>query len=122
MEYLLAEEITIEIIREFLTEASEWDDYPSNAVRPDLFTYDPDANDNDVRDLCKMVLRSRKGSGYAQRIAELCSDNDLPGIIVEALERVSSDLPNDLSTEDENGSGDNDDDDDVGDAVPANQT
>ena len=111
MEYLLAEETTVEIIREFLADASEWDDYPSNAVRPDLFTYDPDADDNDVRELCKRVLRSRKGSGYAQCMAELCSDDDLPEIIVEALKRVSADLPNDLSTEDENGGADDDDDD-----------
>ena len=111
MEYLLAEETTIEIIRDFLAEATGWDDYPSNAVRPDLFTYDPDADDNDVRELCKRVLRSRKGSGYAQRMAELCSDDDLPEIIVEALERVSADLPNDLSTEDEDGGGDDGDDD-----------
>ena len=122
MEHLLAEEITIEIIRDFLAEASEWDDYPSNAVRPKLFTYDPDADDNDVRELCKRVLRSRKGSGYAQRMAELCSDNDLPEIIVEALERVSSDLPNDLSTENEDGGGDYDDvDDDAEDAALADQ-
>ena len=113
MEYLLAEEITIEIIRDFLAEASERDDYPNNAARPKRFTYDPDADDNDVRELCKRVLRSRKGSGYAQRMAELCSDNDLPEIIVEALERVSSDLPNDLSTENEDGGGDYDDDEDT---------
>ena len=110
MEYLLAEETTADIIRHFLTEASGWDDYPSNAVRPDLFTYEPDADDNDVRELCKRVLRSRKGSRYAQRMAELCSDDDLPEIIVEALERVSADLPNDLSTEDETGGSDDDDD------------
>ncbi len=122
MEHLLAEEITIEIIREFLAEASEWDDYPGNAVRPELFTYDPDADDNDVRELCKRVLRSRKGSGYAQRMAELCLGNDLPEIIVEALERVSSDLPNDLSIENEDGGGDYDDvDDDAGDAAVADE-
>ena len=108
MEHLLAEEITVEIIRDFLAEASGWDDYPKNAARPGLFIYDQDADENDVRELCKRVLRSRKGSGYAQRMVELCSDDDLPEIIVEALERVSADLPNELSKEDDNGGGNDD--------------
>ena len=64
----------------FLAEVSDWDDYPHNAGDS------PDADEDDVREVCKTVLRSRKGSGYAQRLVELCSDDDLPSIIVEALE------------------------------------
>ena len=106
IEYLLAEEITINIIHYFLAEVSEWDDYPSNGNRPGLFTYNPDAEDEDVREVCKRVLKIRKGSGYAQRMAELCSDDDLPGIIVEVLESISEDLPNDLRAEGEDDSDD----------------
>ena len=106
MEYLLADETSIDVIRRFLAEASEWDDYPHNAKNPELFTFDPDAEGDDVRDVCKRVLRIRKGAGYARRLAELCSDTDLPDVIVEALERVSEDLPNDLRTEDEGNSDD----------------
>ena len=103
IEYLLAEEITIKIIRTFMTEVSSWADYPHNAGNPTLFVYDPDANDDEVLTLCKQVLKNRKGSGYAQRLVELCSGDDLPEIIVEALERISEDLPNDLSVNGEEG-------------------
>ena len=108
IEYLLADEITIKVIRAFLSEVSEWEDYPRNAKNPSLFAYDPDADDDDVRKLCRKVLKSRKGSGYAGRLVELCSDDDLPDIIVEALERISEDLPNEISVADENGEADND--------------
>ena len=57
-------------------------------------------------------IEEKKGSGFAQRLVELCSDHDLPDIVVKALERVSADLPNDLSTDDDDGGeGDVDDDD-----------
>ena len=64
-----------------------------------LYTYDPAAGDDVAQALAKRVLRARKGSGYAQALVELCSDADLPEIIVEALNRISDDLPNDLSRE-----------------------
>ena len=108
MEFLLADETSIDVIRKFLADASEWEDYPHNARNPGRFTFDPDAEDDDVREVCKRVLRSRKGAGYAQRLAELCTNNDLPDIIIEALERVSDDLPNDFRTEDEDDTNDND--------------
>ena len=113
IEYLLADEIAIDVIQNFLSEASGWDDYPHNAGNPDFFAYDPDADEGEIRELCKTVLRRRKGSGYAQRLAELCSDHYLPDIIVEALERVSEDLPNELSTEDQDDGDDGDGDADV---------
>ena len=106
IENLLAEETTIDVIRGFLAEVSDWDDYPHNAGNP------PDADEDDVREVCKTVLKSRKGSGYAQRLVELCSDDDLPSIIVEALEHISEDLPNELS---------NDDDGDDADDEPADR-
>ena len=102
IEYLLANEITIDVIQNFLSKASGWDDYPHNARNPDPFAYDPDADEDKIRELCKVILKHRKGSSYAQRLVELCSDDDLPDIIVDALERVSQDLPNELSTEDGN--------------------
>jgi putative ATP-dependent endonuclease of OLD family len=101
IEYLLADEITIDVIRTFLLGAAEWDDYPHNPKNPALFAYDPDTDDDDVRKVCKRVLRSRKGSGYAQRLVELCSDEDLPDIIVEALEHISEDLPKELDGDDD---------------------
>ena len=103
IENLLAEETAINVIRGFLAEASDWDDYPHNAENP------TDADEDDVREVCKKVLRSRKGSGYAQRLAERCSDNDLPSVIVKALEHISEDLPNELSNNDKDEGDDADD-------------
>ena len=110
IEYLLADEVTTDVIRDFLAVASDLEDYPHNAKNLALFAYDPDADDDNVRKLCKRVLKSRKGSGYAQRLVELCSDEDLPEIIVEALEHISEDLPNNLPTEDEDDGGGAEDD------------
>ena len=87
IEFLLADEISIDVVRRFLEDASGWGDYP-------LHPYDPHAADNDVRELCKEVLKARKGSGYAQRLVEHCSVNELPDIITEALEHISQELPN----------------------------
>ena len=56
IEYLLADETTIDVIRCFLSEASERDDYPHNSKKPGLFEYDPDDGDDDVRVLCRRVL------------------------------------------------------------------
>ena len=106
IEYLLADETTIDVIHDFLAEASEWDDYPQDPMRPERFEFDSDGDDNDVRELCGRVLKSRKGWGYAQRLVELCTAPDLPDAITEALEHISRDLPNHLS---------NDDGDEVGD-------
>ena len=100
IEYLLADEATIDVIHRFLSEASEWDDYPRNPTNPERFEYDPDRDDNDVRMLCRRVLKSRKGSGYAQRLVEFCSAPDLPDVITRALEHISEDLPNELSNDD----------------------
>ena len=102
IEYLLADETTIDVIRCFLSEASEWDDYPHDPMNPERFEYDPDGDDDDVRRLCRRVLKSRKGSGYAQRLVELCSARDLPDVITRALEHISEDLPNELSNDDGN--------------------
>ena len=90
------------MIREFLKNAEDLDDYPSNTQNPGRFRYDPNDDDEDVRKVCRRVLRARKGSGYAQRLVELCREEDLPDVIVEALDHISQDLPNVLA---ENGSG-----------------
>ena len=99
IEYLLADETTIDVVHDFLAEASEWDDYPQNQGQPGLFTYDPNSDDDDIRTLCRRVLRSRKGSGYAQRLVEFCSAQDLPEVITEALDKISEDLPNELAND-----------------------
>ena len=106
IEYLLADETTIGVIHDFLAEASAWDDYPHDPRRPERFEYDPNGDDDDVRSLCGRVLKSRKGAGYAQRLVEFCSESDLPDVIIGALDRISEDLPNELSNEDEDESGD----------------
>jgi len=100
IEYLLADETRIDVIRCFLAKASRWEDYPRNERRPELFEYNPEAGDDDVRKLCRQVMKRRKGAGYAQRLVELCSARDLPDVITEALERISNDLPNELSNDD----------------------
>ncbi|NWG26435.1 MAG: AAA family ATPase [Pseudorhodoplanes sp.] len=97
IEYLLADEVTIAVLRKFLKQASKWDDYPSNSTRPELYEYESDLNDAAVRDLVKRVLRARKGSGYAGRLVELCKSDDLPTVIVEALEKISEALPDSLA-------------------------
>ena len=97
IEYLLADETTISVIHDFLAEATGRDDYPHNPRTP--FVYDPDGSDDDVRTLCRRVLKSRKGWGYAQRLVELCSSQNLPDVITRALEHISGDLPNELSND-----------------------
>ena len=100
IENLLADKTAIDVIHRFLSEASEWEDYPHNSMKPKLFAYDPDGDDDDLRSLCRRVLKSRKGSGYAQRLVEFCSARDLPDVITAALEHISEDLPNELSNDD----------------------
>jgi len=109
IEHLLAEEISIFVIRNFLEEAQARDDYPHNSKKPAAFGHDPDATDDDVRKLCKRVLIVRKGSGYAQRLVEMCDDLDLPAAVREALEEISAALPNRLSSDGEDEEPGNDD-------------
>lgn len=109
VEFLLADEVEIGFLRKFLVVASEWDDYPYNANTPARFEYMDDLGDDDVRKLAKRVLRARKGSGYAGRLVELCEPDDLPDVIVEALEMISEALPDNLGLdEDEDVSEDED--------------
>ncbi len=111
IEFLLAEEVAIKKLRKFLKRASKWDDYPSNAAKPALFTYKSGLDDDQVRELTKRVLKVRKGSGYAGRLVELCRADDLPEIIVEALETISTALPDNLAPEDDEGDEDSSPDD-----------
>ncbi len=103
IENLLADETAIDVVHDYLAKASEWDDYPHDARRPERFEYDPDADDDDVRSLCARVLKRRKGSGYARSLVEFCSTEDLPPVIITALEQISGELPNELSNEAEEG-------------------
>lgn len=101
IEQFFAEEIPVEVIRKFLNEVCKWEDYPDNTILTKAPGFDPDANDEDARKLCDKVLQDRKGSGYAQRMVELCEYDDLPEKLVHALEYISEDLPNDLMIDDE---------------------
>lgn len=104
IEYLLAEETHVDVVRTFLELASDWDDYPSNRNRPELYEYDEELDDDDTRVVAKRVLKQRKGSGYAEKLVEMCSDEDLPEIIYTALDAISEDLPNDMvGTNEDNG-------------------
>lgn len=104
IEYLLAEETAIDAVRTFLEEAGDWQDYPFNKAKPEFYTYSEDLSDDDTRALAKKVLKQRKGSGYAEKLVGMCTeDDDLPEIIVTALDAISTDLPNDLTpNEDDN--------------------
>ena len=115
IEYLLAEEIDIDAIRAFLEEVINWDDYPTNRKRPELCEYDENLDDDDIRAITKRVLKQRKGSGYAEKLVEMCRDEDLPEIISTALNSISEDLPNAMMGDDAN-EGD-EATDDVGDDV-----
>ena len=101
IEFLLAEEVTLTILRKFLENASEWNDYPFNPNNPAHFEYKDELDDNDVRELVKRVLKIRKGSGYARRLVELCKPDDIPVIIVEALKMISQALPDNLVPNDD---------------------
>lgn len=103
IEFLLAEEVTVEVLHKFLKRSSDWEDYPFNPARSEQFTYSADLNDNDVRKLVKGVLKVRKGSGYAGRLVELCRPDDLPNIMVKALKAISEALPDNLAPEDDAG-------------------
>lgn len=103
IEYLLAEETDIDAVRAFLEAASHWDDYPSNSNRPELYEYDKYLDDDDTRAIAKRVLKQRKGSGYAEKLVEMCSNEDLPDIICTALNAISKDLPNAMVGDDADG-------------------
>jgi hypothetical protein len=79
-----------------LETASTWDDYPCNRKSPELYEYSEDLDDDDTRRIAKRVLKQRKGSGYAEKLVEMCSDECLPEIISTALDTISEDLPNDM--------------------------
>ena len=97
IEKLLEEEIPVDVLHDFLESTSHWDDYPSGSK----FEYDPVADDTSVRKVCFKVLRVRKGARYAEALIELCSKSQLPAVIVEALLKISNDLPNQLPLDEE---------------------
>ena len=102
IEYLLADEIPLNVIYKFLSEACKWYDYPYNARKPHAFTYDDGIDEKEVRSLLRRVLKARKGAGYAKRLVETCKhDDDLPHVITVALDTISLELPDELSSPDE---------------------
>ena len=94
IEKLLADEVGIDAVNDFLYSASLRDDYPNGQE----FEYNANADEAEIRKVCFKVLRVRKGSGYAANLIEQCSKQQLPVIILHALRKVSDDLPNQFTT------------------------
>lgn len=109
IEFLLAEEVEIAVLRQFLKQASKWDDYPANTAKPALYQYNRDLDEDEVRKLAKRVLKVRKGSAYAGRLVSLCDRDDLPPVVVTALKTISDALPDNLAPEDEGEDGEDED-------------
>lgn len=106
IENLLADEVTTSVLHDFLRSASDWDDYPSNS---DEQKYKADLDETDLRNLVKGVLKQRKGSRYAGRLVELCEIDDLPKILVRALDTINEELPDNLALKDNETAEDNND-------------
>ncbi|PHS79139.1 MAG: ATP-dependent endonuclease [Rhodospirillaceae bacterium] len=88
IEKFLANEISIDRLRDFLDDAQDWEDYPIKN-----FKYEDKMNDDDVIKLSWKLLKVRKGSAYAERlIEEFCYMKDLPDLLCDALTQVSDDL------------------------------
>ncbi len=100
IENLLADEVEISALHKFLKSASKRDDYPINESKPNLYEYNTDFDEDRVRRLVKKVLKARKGSQYAERLVEQCQIDDLPDILVEALDAISQALPDNLESND----------------------
>ena len=92
IERLLADSLPKKQIRKFLKKASKWIDYPNGKK----FTFNKNDKEGEIRALAFRVLKARKGAGYAQRLIARCSYSELPKEVVETLEKISADLPNDL--------------------------
>ena len=96
IEHLLVEELPIIAIRRFLSEASKNEDYPTDTMDVKRFEYSDCLSEPQTRDVAKKVLKQRKGSGYAQKLVEMCSIDELPSLIKSSLYTISDELPNKL--------------------------
>ncbi len=86
IEELLVTELSVEVQRSFLNEARHRSDYPQERQ------YSPEMSDDNVKDLCKRVLKARKGEahGYAANLIEHCKEREmLPDFIRTVLEALN---------------------------------
>lgn len=91
-EDLLATEVSPAVHRRFLDEAKDHPDYPT-----DKGYLKTGAPDEDVIALSKVVLKAKKGSGFAAMLIEQCKTLDeMPATVRTFLEKVATDmaLPN----------------------------
>jgi len=91
IEKLLVEESPMQLLRNFLSEVSLRDDYPSNR------RYQEPDTDSEVRTLTFELLKARKGSadGYAVILMSMCrNSSELPHSLRELLLDISAFLSN----------------------------
>jgi len=96
IEKYLANNVPIGVIRLFLSEVSQREDYPATSgVSDDSMT------DENIRRLAAEVLKARKGEGYgAILIAQCKAADELPPMIREVLETINNRLSGDVSVND----------------------
>lgn len=88
IENLLINELSLPVLKRFLAEATGRPDYPTGAG-----TYNPAAEEKDIRELAVRVLIARKGEahGYAALLIAQCQIADeLPATIRSVLEEIHS--------------------------------
>lgn len=86
VENLLVKDLSLPVLKRFLAEAAARPDYPAAAG-----TYNPTAEDKDIRALAVRVLTARKGEahGYAALLIAQCETADeLPPTIRSILEEI----------------------------------
>ncbi len=89
IEKLLVNEIPVAVLKKFISEKIEQDDYPIGGK----FKFNGDEDADGIRKVSLAVLKARKGAGYAGRLIEMSRSGDLPKVIFEALNEISKDLP-----------------------------
>lgn len=88
IENLLVNELSLPVLKRFLAEVATRPDYPTG-----VGTYNPDADEKDIRALAVRVLVARKGEahGYAALLIAQCQTADeLPATIRPILEEIHS--------------------------------
>jgi len=87
-EDLLAAEVPSSVHRKFLQLAAEHPDYPT-----DKGYLKEGATDDEVIALSKVVLRAKKGSGFAAMLIEQCETlEEMPETVKTFLEKVAADM------------------------------
>jgi putative ATP-dependent endonuclease of OLD family len=90
IEELLVGQTTTEVLRRFLAEVSQRDDFPT-----DQATYNADVGDDDLAQVALNVLKARKGDayGYAAILIEQCqTEDELPEFLRDVLITIDAAL------------------------------